>query len=390
MSPILRRPAAAERDRAPRSLRIPPFLADALRDGAVALEPARPGSSDGPLRVAVVITQFGRGAGGHSTVAELVRGLEARGHDVALWLVDEEARHVDTADEQLTRVFAERFGPTAAPLRRLIDPVAAGGADVAVATAWQTVPAVLRMPGVAARALLLQDHEPELYATSMEREWAAWAYRQGLHAICASPWLADVLAREYGAGVSVFSSGIDHEVFRPLPTHRREDLVLFHVRAATPRHAAALGVLALSELHHRRPGVEIALTGDARELATPFPHRHLGSLDGDALAHAYASAAVGLSLSLTSPSVVPVEMLACGLPVVGVDGEPMRATFGSDGPVRLAAPEPGAVCAAVEALLDDLVARADVARAGAELAAARTWPAAAEQVEAGLRAALRG
>ena len=45
-------------------------------------------------------------------------------------------------------------------------------------------------------------------------------------------------------------------------------------------------------------------------------------------------------LSLTNPSLVPTEMLACGLPVVDLASAPMLATFGADGPIELAAPDP--------------------------------------------------
>ena len=41
-------------------------------------------------------------------------------------------------------------------------------------------------------------------------------------------------------------------------------------------------------------GVEIALFGEVRGLHVPFPYRHLGVLEPDALAHAYASATVGV------------------------------------------------------------------------------------------------
>jgi glycosyltransferase involved in cell wall biosynthesis len=247
---------------------------------------------------------------------------------------------------------------------------------------------VLRLPRCRARAYLVQDHEPEFYATSIEREWAAWTYRQGLHAICASPWLADVVRSGYGASASSFDLGVDPASYAPLPVHRREDLVLFYARAVTPRRAVPLGVLALEELHARRPEVEIALFGESRRLATPFPHRHLGVMTPEELAHAYASATVGVVLSLTNPSLVPTEMLACGLPVVDLATPSMVATFGEDGPIELAASDPLAICAAIERLLDDLMARADRARAGMALAAERTWSHAAEQVEAGLREAL--
>lgn len=386
MSPILRRGGA---ERGPRRLRLAPLIGEALRDGAVPLDTARatPGP-DAPLDVAIVIPQFRRGSGGHGTIADLVRGLEARGHTITLLLVDEEGRHSGTGDEELRTLFCDFFGPVAAPLRRLTETAGFPGADVVLATGWQTVPAVMRLPGAGARAYLVQDHEPEFYATSIEREWAAWTYRQGLHAICASPWLADLVTTTYGAEASSFDLGVDHDHYHALPTHRREDLVLFYARPTTARRAVPLGILALEELHRRRPDVEIALFGEARELATPFPHRHLGVLAPDALAHAYASATVGVVLSLTNPSLVPTEMLACGLPVVDLATPSMVATFGHDGPLVLAELTPQAVCDAIERLLGDLVERADRSRAGTELAAGRTWPHAAEQVESGLRTAL--
>jgi len=93
-------------------------------------------------------------------------------------------------------------------------------------------------------------------------------------------------------------------------------------------------------------------------------------------------------ISLTNPSLVPTEMLACGLPVVDVASDAMLATFGAEGPVELAAFDPLAIADAIERLLDDPERRADHARRGLELTARRSWPAAAAQVEAGLRAAV--
>jgi glycosyltransferase involved in cell wall biosynthesis len=383
MTPRLRR---GRDERRPRSLRLPPFVAEGFASPPAALTGIAVSSSS--LRVAIVIPQFRRGSGGHKTIADLIRGLEARGHLVSLWLVDEEERHAGNSDAELASLFGQFFGPVRASLRRLDDPAQFAGADVAVATGWQTVFAVLRLPGCAARAYLVQDHEPEFYATSIERSWAEWTYRQGLHAICASSWLADVVRSGYAASASSFDLGVDHASYRPLPTHRRDDLVLFYARPTTPRRAVPLGVLALAELHRRRPSVEIALFGESRELRTPFPHRHLGVLAPDALAHAYASAAVGLVLSLTNPSLVPTEMLACGLPVVDLAVPSMLDTFGAGGPLNLATPDPTALADAIETLLDDLELRAAHTRAGLALATTRTWPAAAQQVEAGLQEAL--
>jgi O-antigen biosynthesis protein len=372
--------------RGPGPLRValPLGLLEVLRDGPA--PPAGGGAPAASLQVGVVVPQFRRGSGGHATIANLIRGLEDRGHQCTVWVVDEEGRHAGQDDAQVDALWDEFFGPVQGPVRLGLDDWE--GADVVMATGWQTVPSVLRLPSARARAYLVQDHEPEFYATSAERAWAAWTYEQGMHCIAASPWLASLLRERYGARASSFDLGVDHELYRPLPTHRRDDLVLFYARAVTPRRAVPLGVLALQELNRRRPGVEIALFGEARKVRTPFPHRHLGVLEGDALAHAYASAAVGVVLSMTNPSLVPQEMLACGLPCVDLASDSMLATFGRDGPITLAAFDPLALCDAVERLLDDLALRAEHSRAGAEWVAGRTWPAAAAQVEDGLRAAL--
>lgn len=373
------------RDRPPpATVGAPLRLLEVLRDGPAPLSGEGPARARADrLRVAVVVPSFRRGSGGHATIANLVRSLEARGHELALFLVDQEERH---GGDDVDARFKEFFGPVAAPVLRGLG--SWRGADVVVATGWQTVPDVLALPDAGARAYLVQDHEPEFYATSAERLWAEWSYRQGLHCVCASPWLAEVVTDRYGASATAFDLGVDHAAYGPLPTHRREDLVLFYARAVTPRRAVPLGVLALAELHRRRPGVELAVFGEAGGVELPFPARQLGVLEPDALAHAYASATVGMCLSLTNPSLVPTEMMACGLPVVDVASDAMVATFGAGGPVTLAEPDPLALCHAVEGLLDDLATRAMRSRDGAELVAARTWAGAAEQVERGLRAAL--
>jgi glycosyltransferase involved in cell wall biosynthesis len=366
----------------PKPLRVPApaALLDFLRHGPAPLSGGTPGGS---LTVAVVVPQFRRGSGGHKTIADLVRGLEARGHSLSLWVEDEEGRH---AGEDVDGLWHAFFGRVDAPVR--LGFYGWDGADVILATGWQTVHRALRLPGASARAYLVQDHEPEFFATSAQRTWAEQTYTLGLHPICASPWLAGLLRERYGVEASSFDLGVDHETYRPLPTHRRDDLVLFYARAVTSRRAVPLGLLALEELKRRRPKVEVALFGEARPIRTQFKYLDLGVMAPDKLAHAYASAAVGLCLSMTNPSLVPTEMMACGLPVVDLDVPSMRDTFGADGPAELAPFDPLSICSAIERLLDDLVLRAGRSRAGAEMVAGRTWAHAAEQVEAGLRAAL--
>jgi glycosyltransferase involved in cell wall biosynthesis len=337
--------------------------------------------------VAAVIPSFRRGSGGHATIVRLLNGLRERGHTVSVWLEDNEGRHAAESGSLTRRSFNEFFGDE---LELHLDLAEWVGADVVLATGWQTVPRALLLEGAVARAYLVQDHEPEFYGTSSEALWATETYRQGLHCIAASRWLAELLRSRYGASASHFDLAVDHDVYRSTVARPGDgERVLFYARAVTPRRAVPLGLLALDLLSRRRSGVEILLFGESAPLAAPFAHRQLGILPARELAALYSQATVGMVLSLTNPSLINLEMMASGLPCVELASESMLATFGADGPLELAAAEPRTLCRAIEGLLED-EARRDRARvAGVELSASRTWARAAEQVEQGLRVALR-
>jgi glycosyltransferase involved in cell wall biosynthesis len=349
--------------------------------------PLPDGAQDGALDVAVVVPFFARGSGGHTTIANLVRGLERRGHRCSLWIEDLEGRIPNGATDG-PRQLREWFGPFNAPVHYGFADWR--GADVVVATGWQTV-ARVRTLAAAGRAYLVQDHEPEFYATSSRRTWAAASYRQGLHPITAGAWLADVMRDEYGLDATPFDLGINGARYTPDPAvARRPDVVLAYARRTTPRRGVAVALSALAELHARRGDrVEIRLFGQDGDAGVDFPHVNLRVLDDGALPALYSEATVGLVLSLTNYSLVAQEMLACGLPCVELDAPSVVRAFGRDGPVDFAPLDPGALADALERLLDDPQARAARAAAGARLRAERTWDRAAGQVEAGLRAALR-
>jgi glycosyltransferase involved in cell wall biosynthesis len=369
----------------------PAALLELLEKGPAPPAPLAPSApsrdAEGALHVATVIPSFRRGSGGHSTIVRLLRGLRERGHTVSVWLEDNEGRHAAESGSLTRRSFKEFFGDD---VELHVDLADWAGADVVLATGWQTVPRALLLEDAVTRAYLVQDHEPEFYGASSEAMWAAETYRQGLHCIAASPWLAELLRSRYGASASHFDLAVDHEVYRP-PAARpgNGERVVFYARAVTPRRAVPLGLLALDSLSRRRPGVEISLFGESAPLAAPFAHRELGVLPARDLAALYSQATVGVVLSLTNPSLINLEMMASGLPCVELASESMLSTFGADGPLELAGADPRALCRAIEGLLEDDARRDRAHAAGIELASARTWARAAEQVEQGLRVALR-
>jgi O-antigen biosynthesis protein len=339
------------------------------------------------LHIAVIIPPFERGSGGHSTIFTLLARLEAMGHTCSVWLHDPETWMGTIPATVLRHRVVTEFAPVRAPVLRGFDRW--HGADVVVATGWETVHPALLLESCRARAYLVQDHEPDFFPRSAKQLWAEETYSLGLYAIAASRWLRDLLARRYGTEGSWFRLGVDHHTYRPLPVERRRDTVMFYARPTTPRRAVPLGLLALEELRRRRPDVRILTFGHTKALRTSMGYEALGVAAPAQLARSYSEARVGLCLSLTNYSLIPQEMMACGLPCVDVRGGSSEAEFGSAGPVELAEPDPVALAGAVEKLLDDGELWRRRSEAGLAFVADADWDHAARQVEQGLRDALR-
>ena len=220
-----------------------------------------------PLHVAIVIPPFRRGSGGHDTIFRVFREIERLGHTVSVWVDDPEGRHASEWPAVVRDNIREWFAPLEAPVFKGFEDWY--GADVALATGWQTVFPVLRLEDCRARAYFVQDHEPEFYATAAEARWAAETYRRGLHHICASPWLARARPRALRR----------HDV--GLPARRRRRHLPPDRRRAAPRHRRLLR--ARGHLAPRRParaaGARRAqappAAGARRDLRRHDPQRHL-------------------------------------------------------------------------------------------------------------------
>jgi glycosyltransferase involved in cell wall biosynthesis len=357
-------------------------------DGPAPLRDAPAGlSTRERLRIAMVLPYYGRGSGGHYILLQILARLERRGHVCSVWMYDYLGRTRGIWPGQLRHDLREYFAPIQAPVYNGFDEW--HGADVVVATGWETVHPALRLPGCYARAYIVNDHEPEFFPTSTERHVAEDTYRHGVHCVAGSPWLADQLRTRYGASADVFGFGVDHDIYRPREIARREDTVIYYARESTPRRAVPMGLAALAELHRRRPGIRIVLFGFGRHVKTTFPYEHAGVLGQEQLAWLYSQATVGLCLSLTNFSLMPKEMLACGLPCVELSGVSAESIFGADGPIELAPLHPQRIADAIEKLLDDRALREQRSRSGIEFVAGHTWDHATDEVEAGLRHVLQ-
>jgi glycosyltransferase involved in cell wall biosynthesis len=155
--------------------------------------------------------------------------------------------------------------------------------------------------------------------------------------------------REYGAHAESFSLAYDPAVYFAEPRPYAKKRVVFYARHETRRRGTELGLLALALLKRRLPDTEVVLFGSPElPYEPPFEYTSAGVLGERELADLYRGAAAGLSVSLTNYSLVPQEMLACGLPVVEMDLPPLRAAYPDTSPgIRLAPPTPAGIADAL-------------------------------------------
>jgi glycosyltransferase involved in cell wall biosynthesis/GT2 family glycosyltransferase len=337
----------------------------------------------GPLTIAFVVPPWGIGSGGHMTIFRLVEQLEQRGHHCVIFVFDP-FRHERRPARLLRDEVRENFVPIDAPVLVGVDDF--DSADIAVATNWWTAYPVRELPRCHEKVYLVQDHEPEFHATSAQSVWAANTYRMGLRCVAFTPWLVDLLESEYGAEARLFEYGTDTETYRFAPFDQREtDIVAVYARQETERRAVELAFAALATLHERRPSVRTILFGSSSLMRVPFPCENLGVIPPRQLASLYQRASVGVALSLTNLSLVSLEMLACGLPLVELDVPSVRSVLGASGDLALLAnPIPDEVATAIERALDDAKASASRARRGREFVEGRSWERAGETLEAAL------
>jgi glycosyltransferase involved in cell wall biosynthesis len=348
----------------------------------IALEP-HDGHAGGPLTIAWVVPPWSVGSGGHTTIFRLVRQMEQRGHSCSIHLFDNKGDEGRSGD-QLRDEIRERFVEIDARVFRGLDRFS--GADVAVATEWRTAFPVRDLPGCREKVYLVQDDEPQFYATSSESIWAEESYRMGYRCIAYTPWMADILRDRWGLEAAYFECGTDTDVYEYAGEEGRvPGLVALYGRRETERRAVELALAGLGTAFERRPSLHVVAFGSKLGVTSPFPVDDRGVQPPATLAELYRRASVGVVFSLTTHSLVAQEMMASGLPVVELEGDNVASALGESGEiVELAERTPDAIADAVLRLMDDRDHAAAMAARARRFVEERTWERAGDQVEAAI------
>lgn len=351
---------------------------------AVELSPPPTPVDVSSLRLEWILPQFDAGSGGHATIFLIADELERRGHRNRFWFLTGD-RYGDAAE--VRRGMQRLFGRSREV--EILDSAKVGQVvgDVCIATAWPTVYYAMAVKAVRKRCYFILDFEPAFYPAGSEALLAEQTYRLPLEPIPSSRWLAATLKPYYGCELQWFPLAVDHANYSPGHSDRTSDTVVFYLRETTPRRCAELGLLALEILARRRPQLVVHCIGQpAVTRRLPFRAVQHGMMTPAQLAELYRRAKVGFVMSSTNHSLVSIEMMACGLPVVELDAAPARMDF-HEAVIR-ASVNPRLMAEAVWQLLSDEAGWRRQQAAGWDHVRGLDWAASAAVVEKRLQAGL--
>ena len=331
--------------------------------------PYRPGMAS-PNTVNWFIPQVGRGSGGHLNIFRFIRNLEHQGFDCRIII----SGGPPTLDPRKSN----GKSPIGFPLKAkaYIGSDSAPTAHISIATAWHTAYDVRNFQTTRHKCYFVQDYEPWFFPAGSLATFAEETYRFGFTGITAGTWLADMLHRDFGMTTHAVSFSYDRELYRVLPRKNPETKnIFFYARPNTARRSFELGVLVLAEVAKRHPDAIAVLAGaDLSGYEIPFKHTNPGIVDLADLPALYAQCDVGLVLSFSNLSLLPLELMACGVPVVS-NRAPCTEWLLSDEIALLERPTVLALANAICTVLENPQEAQRLRAAGLKASAATDWAA---------------
>ena len=313
------------------------------------------------------------GSGGHQTAARMILYLMQQGYEVTVWLTEYEP-------PQFIESFRVTYGLQNCAIKILEHPQLIE-ADVLIATDRSTVFPVAMAEKVLRKFYFIQDYEPLFYTAGSVSVVVDYTYQLGLIPITAGVWLKQFLKYHHGLAAESFDLACDQRIYNHKgKIEPKQKTVIFYARNTTARRCVELGLLALEILKREMPEVHIILFGLGKKVKLPFEAEIYGIIPPEKIAQLYLRSSVGLSLSATNYSLIPNEMMACGLPVVELDLPNNRAVY-PQGTVTYAAPYPAEIAATLKALLLDDHLRAQRVQKSLQYVKKLSWEKSAQQVE---------
>ena len=322
------------------------------------------------------IPPVGKGSGGHLNVFRFIRNLENFGYQNRIVIIgDPQPKSAEVAKTNIHNWFFPLKADVHFYGRSEIPP-----AFFAMASEWRTAYYVKRYMSCVSKCYFVQDFEPWFYPTGTDFIFAENTYRFGFYGFTAGTWLAKKLAQDYGMSTTPLGFSFDRDLYAcngsNLITSKKLDSpqkIFFYARPPTSRRAFELGLLVLREVSRRLPGVMIVLAGwDMSSYKVPFKYENAGLVDIDKLAQLYRQCDVALVLSFSNVSLLPLELMACGVPVVS-NRAPYTEWLLNDENSVLADPTIEALSEAILSVLNDKNLSIRLKKGGLDFCSHTSW-----------------
>lgn len=360
--------------------------ASIARNRARPLSPYTRSFNPNSLNIHWIIPDFGPGGGGHMSIFRLVRYLESFGHKQTIWIQNPTINNTPREAWENIRSWYQPIDRVI--VRFLPDEVEGISGDLVIATDMWTVFPAAQMVLMKERFYLVQDFEALFHTHGTFSYVAEMTYHMGFKAVCAGAWLKKICEDKFGLWTRTWDLAYDAQYYycksAEAKLSNKPIRIAFYARASTPRRAVELGIEALNILHERGLFFQVDMFGQ-RDLPgnTHYTYVHHGLLTPLQLGDLYRQCDIGLVFSATNYSLIPMEMMACGLPVVELDVESTRAVF-SDEAVAFSYPTPYDIANTLQRLIESEEERAKYRAGGLRFVAPLSWEKSARSLEAGL------
>jgi len=343
----------------------------------ISLEEPKFIKDEGSLVLNWIIPDFYIGAGGHMTIFRTIHYLEKFGHTCRIYIIN--GSQFGTA-MNVKKIINEKFINIKADV--FIGTNNMGDSDAVIATSWDTAYFVYPIKNTRQKFYFVQDFEPMFFPMGSAYVFAENTYKFGFKFITAGKWLAQVM-NQYGDVAGYFNLAYDKKIYKLPKKFKRETEIIYYARKFTPRRGYELAMEAFKIFHEKHPEVKIGLFGD-NDLCDflPFEYKNYGVLSHKELAHLYSNVIAGLSISLTNYSLMPQEMMACGMPVLEIKGENTTTIFGEDPNfIHLSNPNPYSIADGLSKIVQDQKYRMQLSERGLEYVEKLDWEKSARMIE---------
>lgn len=261
-------------------------------------------------------------------------------------------------------------------------------ADVVIATWWETAEWVAALsPAKGAKVYFVQHDETQLHGQPVNRVQAT--YRLPLAKVTIAPWLAELMATEYGdTDVAVVPNSVDAEQFHSPPRGKQQVPTVGFMLSRERWKGSDVALEAIAALRRTWPELRVKAFGELEDPSGEYdlgPNAYYRVRPGQAEMNAiYGGCDAWLFASRSEGFGLPIlEAMACRTPVIATPAGAAPALVSSGGGLLVPMEDAEAMAQAATTILtlDDDAWRARSASAHA-IATGYTWNDAADRFEA--------